>query len=122
MEASLVTGLHRKICGGRGPKRRGDMYRGRDGRAGELAPAPLLAVLLDHVPERDQVQRVQHLIPPLPLALCPFITFGILSGQGQPPGHTLAFWLYSSVNAELTDTPKDKCIFTLCPCVANLDE
>ena len=50
-------------------KGRGGMLRARDGRAGELAPALLVAVLLDHLPERHQVQRMQHLVLPLPLAL-----------------------------------------------------
>lgn len=50
-------------------KGRGGMVRARDGRAGELAPALLVAVLLDHLPERHQVQRMQHLVLPLPLAL-----------------------------------------------------
>lgn len=45
----------------------------RDRRAGELAPALLVAVLLDHLPERHQVQRMQHLVLPLPLALQGFM-------------------------------------------------
>ena len=76
--------LRRKVCGGRGPKGRRDMYRGRDGRAGELAPAPLLAVLLDHVPECNQVQRVQHLIPPLPLPLHSLFPFEYTDGVQKP--------------------------------------
>ena len=59
------------------------MDRGRDGCAGELAPAPLLAVLLDHVPECHQVQCVQHLIPPLPFALHAFRPSTTLTGAGN---------------------------------------
>lgn len=46
------------------------MRQPRHWRAGQLALACLgLAVALDHVPQRYQVQRMQHLVPPLPLTL-----------------------------------------------------
>ena len=69
--ASLVGGMAREgCCSGRGAKRGCCMCRARHRRAGELALAALgLAVALDHVPQRHQMQRMQHLIAPLPLAL-----------------------------------------------------
>ena len=69
--ASLVGGMAREgCCSVRGAKRGCCMCRPRDRCAGEQALAALgLAVALDHVPQRHQMQRMQHLIPPLPLAL-----------------------------------------------------
>ena len=76
--ASLVGGMAREGFGSRrGPKGGCCMCRPRHWRAGQLALACLgLAMALDHVPQCHQVQRMQHLVPPLslPLHSCAFMS------------------------------------------------
>ena len=92
------------------------MYRGRYGRAGELSPVPLLAVLLYHVPERHQVQRVQHLIPPLPLALHKSFTLRTLTGPYDPSNASYMLNLPgTSTSAEPANAPADRRTITPLP-------